>query len=140
MPCFSVWCEANFNVRRGAEIAGFFRPLHQANGSAVKVLFQAGIVPLFWMIESIKIKVIQTIPRNYVKFNQCVSRALHRAGVAKCAQQAAHQGGLPRTQLAMQMDHKSRREYVRQRGAQQQRGRFVGQLPVRLMMRRMILR
>lgn len=140
MPCFSVWCEANFNVRRGAETAGFFRPLHQANGSAVKVLFQAGIVPLFWMIESIKIKVIQTIPRNYVKFNQCVSRALHRAGVAKRAQEAAHQGGLPRTQLAMQVDDEPGREHVRQGGAQLQRGRFIGQRPVRLMMRRMILR
>lgn len=104
------------------------------------MLFQTGIVPFFWLVESIKIKVIETIPRNYVKFNQCVGRALYRPDMTERAQEAADQRGLARPEFAVEVDDKTRNQHARQRSTQRKRCRFVGQRPVHRMMRRMILR
>ena len=68
---------------------GLFRPLDQAHGIVTEIFTQACIFKFFWLIESIKIKVIPVYARNYVNFNQCVSRTLHRPDVAKRAKQPA---------------------------------------------------
>ena len=49
---------------------GLFWPFNQAHGIVTEILAQTRIFKLFWMTETIKIKVIPVYARNYVNFNQ----------------------------------------------------------------------
>jgi len=100
-----VSLKRDLDIRRWTQPAGFFRPLDDAHCSPVKVFFQTRIVPLLRAVESIKIKVIDTIPRSYVKFNQCVGRAFYRTAVSQRVQQPTREGGLACTEFPDQMQH-----------------------------------
>ena len=109
-------------------VAGsLFGPLDQAHGVFSKILTKAGIVKLCWFIESIKIKVIPVYARNHVNFNQRIGRALHRTGVAECAQQCAYQRRLARAKVAVEPDDHAGREQRRQLAPQRDGRRFVRQ-------------
>lgn len=123
----------NRDIWGGAQATGFLRPLDDADRLTIKVFFQARIVPFLRVIEPIKIKVIHTIPRNYVKFNQRVGRALHRAGMPERAQQAARERGLAHAELATQMHHQARLQNACECRAECQSGGLVGQIELRMM-------
>ena len=129
--------QGNFNIRWWTQTTGFFGPLDNADRLTVKVFFQARIVPLLRGVEPIKIKVIHTIPRNYVKFNQGVGGALHRAGVAERAQQAARERGLAHAEVAAEVNHQAGPQDAYECRAQCERGDLVwkvdGQIELRMM-------
>ncbi len=83
----------------------FFGPFHQTQRVIPKILAEPCILKLFCLIESIKIKVIQVYARNYVNFNQCISRAFHRADVSERPQQGAHERGFSGAKVAIQPDN-----------------------------------
>ena len=89
------------------------------------MFLQACIVPLLRAVEPIKIKVIHTIPRNYVKFNQCVGRAFHGPAVAERTQQAAGEGGLARTEVTREVNHEAGPEHACQRRTERECRRLV---------------
>ena len=64
-----------------------------------------------------------------MKFNKCVGRAAHRAGIVERAQHRAHQRGLARAQRAAQIHHQPflSRQRARQGRAQRRRRRLIGQ-------------
>ena len=93
---------------------------------AGKVLVETRIKILFWLIESIEIKVIEVYSRNRMNFNQRVGGAFHRAGVARRAQQAAHQSGLAGAQVAVQPCNVTGLQDAGKPGAEAQGGGLVG--------------
>ena len=127
----------NFDVRGGTQTTGLLGPLDNADRLPVEVFFQARIVPFLRAIESIKIKVIDTIPRNYVKFNQCIGRTLHRAGVAERTQQAARECGLAHAEVATEMNHQTRTQNARERCAQCECGSLVWKINQQIELRMM---
>ena len=66
-----------------------------------------------------------------MKFNQGVGGAFHRAANAEFSQQAAHQRGFARAEVAFEVNHGGRRLCLRpavgQRGAQREGGGLVGE-------------
>ena len=84
-------------------------------------------MPFFRVIESIKIKVIQNIPRKYINFNKGICGAFHGALVAKRAQQSAGERGLAGPEVPFEVDLQPRRQVARQRGAQRLGGSGVRQ-------------
>ena len=104
------------------------RPFDKTYAIAFEILFQAGLEKLFCMGEAIKIKVIYTNSRIFIRFDQGVRRALHPAGEAQAAQQAAGQGGLAGAQVAPQEDRQAWGERRSQPCAGRQGGVFVGQV------------
>ena len=101
------------------------------------MFFQARIVPFLWTIEPIKIKVIHTIPRNYVKFNQCVGRALHRAAMPERAQQAARERGLAHAEIAAQVNDQARTKDACERRAQGERRGLIWKIDLQIELRMM---
>jgi len=67
-----------------------------------------------------------------MRFNQRIGRAFHRPASAEFAQQAAHQRGLARTQIAFEVNDGGRRQDLSQQRTQIQRCRFVRQSVVQL--------
>ena len=114
----------------GRDEAGrFLGPLDQTHGVIAEIFVQPGIGKLFWIAETIKIKVIPVYARNYVNFNQCVSRAFHGAGVPQGPEQGAHQRGLARTEVAIEpYDHTGCKQWS-ELAAQRHGRRFIGQFP-----------
>lgn len=55
-----------------------------------------------------------------MNFNQCIGRAFDRPGLARRAQQAAHQRGLAGAEVAFEPDHAARRQVRGKRGAKGQ--------------------
>ncbi len=94
--------------------SGLFRPLDQAHCIFTEIFAKAGIVKLFWFIESIKIKVIQVYARNYVNFNQCIGRAFHRTSVSKPSQKGASERCFAGTKIAIEPDNHARNQQRRQ--------------------------
>ncbi len=84
----------------------------------VEVFVQPCFTPFFRVIESIKIKVIQNIRRNYINFNKSVGRALYRAFMAQGLQQSAGEGGFAGAQVAVQVNSHARHQKWRQGRAQ----------------------
>lgn len=125
--------QCNFKIRWRTQTPGFFRPFDNANRGAVKAFFEARIVPFLRTVESIKIKVIHTIPRNYVKFNQCVGGALYGAAMAQCAQQSASEGGFAAPEFAYEVNHQSGAQDLGKRSAERERGGLVWQNQLRMM-------
>ncbi len=62
-----------------------------------------------------------------MKFKQGIGRAFHRLAGVEFLQQAAHQRGFPRPEVALQVDHGAIRQGSSQGGAQGQRSRLVRQ-------------
>lgn len=48
-----------FEIRKGQESSGFFRPLNDAHAAAVEIFPEAGFIPLFRILKPIKIKVVE---------------------------------------------------------------------------------
>ena len=117
--------EGEISLRHIAE--GIFGPLDQAHGIATEILAQPRIFKLFRMVETIKIKVIPVYARNYVNFNQCVGRALHRTPVAQCAQKRPGQRGLACAEVAIKPDHHAGRQQGRELPAKRNGCGLVGQ-------------
>ncbi len=62
-----------------------------------------------------------------MNFNQRVGRAFDRTGLARRAQQAAHQRGLAGAEVAFEPDHAARRQVRCEPGAEGQGIGFTGQ-------------
>ncbi len=122
--------QQDFEVCCGEVGLGPVGPLDKADAVAFETLFKASLEKLFCMGEAIKIKVIYTNSRIFIRFDQGVRRALHPAGVAQPTQQAAGQRGFAGTQVAAQEHRQPRRECRRQAGTGSQRGVLVGQVQV----------
>ena len=75
-------------------------------------------MPFCRVIESIKITVIQNIPRKYLNFNKGICGAFHGALVAKRAQQSTGERGLAGTEVTFEVDLQPRCKMACQRGAQ----------------------
>ena len=101
-------------ISRRHIIDSLLRPLDQTHGVVSEVLAKTGILKLFWFIETIKIKVIPVYARNYVNFNQCVSRAFNRADVADPAQEGAGKRCLAGTEIAIEPDDHAGNQQWRQ--------------------------
>lgn len=84
-------------------------------------------MPLFGIVESIKIKVIQNIPRKYINFNKGIRRALYSPLVAERAQQAAGKRGLAGAQVAFEVDLHSRHQVAREGRTQCLGGGSIGE-------------
>jgi len=95
-------------------INGLLGPLDQAHGVVSEVLAKTGILKLFWFIETIKIKVIPVYARNYVNFNQCVSRAFHWSDVADPAQEGTGKRRLAGAEIAIEPDDHAGNQQWRQ--------------------------
>ena len=95
-----------------------FGPFNEAYGSIVEVLVQPRFMPFCGIIESIKIKVIQNIPRKYINFNKGICRAFYGARVTECTQEPTGEGGFAGTEVAFQIDFQPGRQVARQRCAQ----------------------
>lgn len=106
---------------------GLLGPFNEANRSLVEVLVQPCFMPFFRVVESIKIKVIQNIPRKYINFNKGIRGAFYSALVTKRAQQSAGERGLAGTEVTFQVDLEARHQVARQRCAQRLGGSGVGQ-------------
>ena len=104
------------------------RPFDKADAVAFEIFVEAGLKKLFCMGETIKIKVIYTHSRIFIRFNQGIRRALDPAGEAQTAQQAAGQGGFSSAQITLQEDRQALRERGGQLCAGRQCGVFVGQV------------
>ena len=61
-------------------------------------------MPFCRVIESIKIKVIQNIPRKYINFNKGIRRAFYGALVTEGAQEPAGKGGLAGAKVPVEID------------------------------------
>lgn len=92
---------------------GLLRPFDQADGIVAEIFGHTSISKLFWIIETIKIKVIPVYARNYVNFNQGVSRAFHGTGVTKAPQQGTNQRGLTCTKISVEPDNHAGGQYRR---------------------------
>src|SRR6185437_5350892 len=66
-----------------------------------------------------------------INFNQGVGGASHAAAVAEAPQDAARERGLSRPELASQVDDEPGRKATRERRAQRERRRLVGEERVR---------
>ena len=108
-------------------VAGFFGPFDKAYRCGVEVFVQARVQPFLRVVESIKIKVIQNIPRKYINFNQCIRRALDRPRVAQEMKESARERGLAGAQLADEVNAHARRQMRGERRAQRSSGVVVGQ-------------
>lgn len=104
------------------------RPFDKAYAIAFEILIKAGLEKLFCMGEAIKIKVIYTYSRIFIRFDQGISWALDPAGEAHAAQQAAGQRGFAGAQIASQEDRQVSGKRRRQQSAGGQRGIFVSQV------------
>ncbi len=104
------------------------RPFDKTYAIAFEILFQAGLEKLFCMGEAIKIKVIYTYSRIFIRFDQGISWALYPAGEAHAAQQAAGQRGFAGAQIASQEDRQVSGERRSQQRAGGQSGIFVSQV------------
>jgi epoxyqueuosine reductase len=106
---------------------GLVGPFDQANAVSGEILVKPRIEILFCLIESIEIKVIEVYSRNWMNFNQCVGRAFHRAGLAGCPQQSAHQGRFAGAEIAFEPDNAAGRHDLRKPATEFQRGGFIGE-------------
>lgn len=122
--------QQDFQVCRGEVGVCPVRPFDEADAIAFEILFEAGLKKLFCMGEAIKIKVIYTYSRIFIRFDQGISWALDPAGEAQAAQQAAGQGGFAGAQVASQEDRQAWWERSGQLCASRQGGLLVGQVPL----------
>ena len=122
--------QQDFEVCCGEVGLGPVGPLDKADAVAFETLFKASLEKLFCMGEAIKIKVIYTNSRIFIRFDQGVCRAFDPAGEAQPAQQATGQRGFAGPQVAPQQDRQACGECRRQACAGGQRGFFVGQVQV----------
>ena len=103
-------------------------PFDKAYAIAFEILVKAGLEKLFCMGEAIKIKVIYTYSRIFIRFDQGISWALDPAAEAQAAQQAAGPRGFAGAQIASQEDRQASGERRGQQAAGGQRGIFVSQV------------
>ena len=108
-------------------VAGFFGPFDKAYRCGVEVFVQTRVEPFLRVVESIKIKVIQNIPRKYINFNQCIARALDRPCMAQGAKESAGERGLAGAKLADEVDARAWRQMGGERRTQSERGVVVGE-------------
>ena len=118
--------EPDIHIRDRQHARRFFGPFHETDRGLVEVLVKPCFKPFLWSVESIKIKVIQNIPRNHINFNQCVGRALDRAFAAQRAQQSAGERSLAGAEVAMQVDFQAGYQRRRQCSAQRKSGGLAG--------------
>jgi len=104
------------------------RPFHEPDAIAGEVFVQARIEKFARIGQPIEIKVIQVYLRNSIKLNERIRRAFDVSGVAERPQQAARQRGLAGAEVTLEPDRELGRQHTRNRGAQRQRGRLVGQV------------
>ena len=117
--------EYKFEIRLGNITRRLFGPLDETHRIRPKVLAEPRILKLFCFIEPIKIKVIQVYARNYVNFNQRISRAFHRPGMSQRSQQGTNQGRLPRAEVAIKPDHHAGSQQRRQLPPKRNRCRLI---------------
>lgn len=120
--------QQDFQICRGEVGVRPVRPFDKAYAIAFEILVKAGLEKLICMGEAIKIKVIYTYSRIFIQFDQGISWALHPAGEAHAAQQAAGQCGFAGAQVASQQDRQAPGERCGQQSAGGQRGIFVSQV------------
>ena len=108
--------------------SGFLWPFDQANGILAEIFAQTSIGKLSWIIETIKIKVIPVYARNYVNFNQCISRAFHWTDVPQTSQQSTNQGGFSGTKIAIQPDNHPGHQHGRQKSPKSHRRLLIGEI------------
>ena len=104
------------------------RPFDKADAVAFEILVEASLKKLFCMGEAIKIKVIYTYSRIFIRFNQGIRWALDPAIEAHAAQKAAGERGFACAQITPQEDRQAWRERSGQPCAGRQCGVFVGQV------------
>jgi len=120
--------QQDFEVCRGEVGVRPVRPFDKAYAVALEILVKAGLEKLFCMGEAIKIKVIYTYSRIFIRFDQGISWALDPAGEAHASQQAAGQCGFSGAQISAQEDRQAWGECRCQPCAGSQRGVFIGQV------------
>ncbi len=97
--------QGKVQISRGKVGLGFVWPFDKTDAVAREVFVKSGLQILFWLIEAIKIKVIEVYPGNWVNFNQGVGWAFHWPGFTTSTQQCAHKSGFASAQVALQPDH-----------------------------------
>ncbi len=126
-PATPRHAQLNPHIRWRHKPCGLFRPLHQAQGGGIAVIAKACVKPLPWIDHTIQIKVLQGECRKNIRFDQGVCGAFDTPRIAQGAHDAAHERGLARAQVALQIHHHARPQSHSQPGSQRQHGRFVGQ-------------
>ena len=97
-------------------------PLDELKAGADEDVPEACIVPLLRVVEAVAVEVKNSQPvGRFVRFDHGIRRTLDPPGDAKGTQQMAHEGGLARAQLALQLD-----EGIAQRRARGQVARENG--------------
>jgi len=116
------------DVRGGQQTGSLSRPFDQTDIAPVEFVAKTRCFPLVRIAESIEIEVAQVQAAHFVTFKQSVGWALDPSGVTQRTQQPAHQRGLARAQIALQIDHQARLQHRRQTGGKVRRGGLIGQV------------
>ena len=127
-PTCSFDAKRDFEVGRRQPGKRPPRPFNQPDAVAGEIFVQTRIEKFAWIGQPIEIKVIQVYLRNSIKLNEGICRTLDISGVSERAQQSARQRGLAGTEVALEPDRELRRQHARNRCAERQRGRLVGQV------------
>lgn len=91
-------------VWRGQTTSRLGRPLGQLQAHAGKNISKARILPLLWVIETVKVKVPNCQIAHLVRFHHGIGRAFDAATHPQGAQQMPHESGFARAQIALQLN------------------------------------
>src|SRR5690606_41276298 len=101
----SLRANGNVHVRLWQNAGTALRPLDQAQGIALEIVADAEKLQLLRVGQAVQVEVEHPYSPQLIGLDQGEGRALHRAAMPQPAQDAARQGGLAGTQVAMQIDH-----------------------------------
>src|SRR3990167_8996517 len=98
---------ANGNVHIGLwqNACTALRPLDQAQGIALEVVAYPQVLQFLRVDQPIQVEMKHANRVDLVWLDQGEGRALDRPGMTQAANDPARQGGFPRPQIAMQIDH-----------------------------------
>jgi len=96
--CFNV----NSKVRKRGKRCSLFRPFCHLEAGVGKNVPETGVLPLARVVETVEVEVPDRNAWCLVGLHHRIGGALDAALHAQGAQQVAHQGGLARTQVAVQ--------------------------------------
>lgn len=113
-------------IRRWQHTCSSIRPFKQGNGLTVQQVPNADILQLLGIFHSVKIEVMDLGPRRLMGFQQGVGRTCDISLVTQSTQNAADEGSLACTKIALKMDDSTSGNVRRQPDSQIIHCRFAG--------------